>query len=121
VNLSFRKTVARSAIRALMVLTVASGTPHAYSQTPSATNQQETSSSSVEIPPAVAKELQIMKERIAQLEAQLATKNGRRNREQVIAPTKSMPTATAAAAESESKQAETEPAAPFAFAPIGRG
>jgi putative OmpL-like beta-barrel porin-2 len=116
VNLSFRKIVARSAIRSLIVLAVAAGTPQAYSQTPSATSQQETSSSAVEIPPAVAKELQIMKERIAQLEAQLATKNGRGNREQVSAPTKSMPTATAAATESKSKQAETKPAAPFAFA-----
>ena len=86
-NSSLRKVVAHAAIRSMVVLSLTAAVPCGYAQSqadPSADrsvhggaavgDSSSRSTGAAEIPPAIAKELEAMKDRIAQLEAELKAK-----------------------------------------------
>ena len=86
-NSSLRKVVAHAAIRSMVVLSLTAAVPCGYAQSqadPSADrslhggaavgDSSSRSTGAAEIPPAVAKELEAMRDRIDQLEAELKAK-----------------------------------------------
>jgi len=135
-NFSLRKLAAHAAIRSIAAAGLAASAPYGYTQSqpdPGAdhslhggaavgdSSSRAVGATNVDIPPAVARELEAMKERIAQLEAQL---QGRATATPVLVPAVATVSAVEppqeASAASKGQEAtppeKAKPTEPFAYA-----
>jgi hypothetical protein len=141
-NTLLRKVVAHAAIRSMVVLTLTAAVPrgHAQSQAdPSAdrslhggaaagdSSSRSIGAADAEIPPAVAKELEAMRDRIDQLEAELKAKKAQDSSSSASlvpaefkiqrAPEQASPTTVAATTAAQTAAPEKpKPTEPFAYA-----
>jgi len=131
-NPLLRKLVAQSAIRSILFMSLTSLAPQGFAQTMAAAGPgaavhgmdggaaasgQPSAAPEGDISPAVARELEAMKLRIAQLEAELRAKNPPPTPVTTAAPAQALQQPSSpSSADKGAAPADTEPSAPFAWA-----